>query len=121
MIGRRGGEEAAAFSVRKLKLVTPASGSLTPFSLSLWQSLCADVTCPPSATELSCGPPPGWARPSAVRGGRNREGRVSRPGAAAGRHQAGLSAWALGLAPRAGLGVELWRLTSRDAGTRCGG
>lgn len=117
MIGRRGGEEAGAFAVRKLKLVTPASGDPTPFSLCL----CVDVTCPPSATELSCGPPPGWARPSAVRGGRKREGRVARPGAAAGRHQIGLSAWALGLAPRAGLGVELWRLSYRDAGMRCGG
>lgn len=81
MIGRRGGEEAGAFAVRKLKLVTSASGDPTPFSFGLWHSLCAHVTCPPSATELSCGPPPGWARPSSVRGGRNREGRVARPGA----------------------------------------
>lgn len=93
----------------------------TPFSLRLWQSLCADVTRPPSATELSCRPPPGWARQSAVRGGRSREGRAARPGAAAGRNQAGVSTWALGLTPSSGLGVELWRRTSRDAGRQWDG
>lgn len=84
------------------------------FSLRLWQSKCTDVIRPTSATDLSCGPPPGWARPSAVRGGRSREGRAAQSGAAAGKDQARRSARALGFAHRAGWVARLWGRRSRD-------
>lgn len=84
------------------------------FSLRLWQSKCIDVIRPTSAADLSCGPPPGWARPSAVSGGRSREGRSALSGAAAGRDQAGGSARALGFALRAGWVAKLWGRQSRD-------